>query len=115
MNEKGKLWDVAVILNQRCGQSTKRASQMACHGRFGAAIQAMYQTRYGEDPETALRTYANGKMGEANVYSPHDIDTWIVQRLMELVAEKPNAGKPAPKTNKGPKTSKGTKRKKGCQ
>jgi hypothetical protein len=57
----------------------------------------------------------NGKMGDANVYSPHDIDTWIVQRLMELVAEKPNAGKPAPKTNKGPKTSKGTKRKKGCQ
>jgi hypothetical protein len=101
--EKGKSWDVALILSQLCGQGTKRASEMASYGGFGRDVKAMYIAKYNREPEVALRVYANGKLGDAAVYSPVDVNTWIVQELTRLIAERPDAGVPKPGAYKGRK------------
>ena len=70
------------------------------------AIKSMYKAKYERDPEFAMRTYANGKVGRANVYSPQHVETWIVPELEELIAKTPNAGEPRPKEHKGVKRKK---------
>jgi hypothetical protein len=99
-NVKGQCRGVAAVLMESCGQSVKRASEMAGNGRFGAAIKAMYIKKYKKEPEIELRTYSNGKEGPACVYSPQDIETWIIGELQRLIDDKPDAGLPVKEQGK---------------
>jgi hypothetical protein len=69
----------------------------------------MYIKKYKKEPEIELRTYSNGKEGPACVYSPQDIETWIICELQRLVDDKPDAGLPVKVTDCGKKRKRGRK------